>query len=276
MKLDEIYASHPLRAETILARLHRDGRDLADLNEWQLAVDPISEITDQNHSGGVQAVLELAALARITSSSVVVDVGAGLGGSARVLAATFGCVVLGIERDAGRYRDAVELTSRVRLQHLATFQLADALEGPVAVQDVDVLWGQGAWVHFPSPEDFLVRWRPILRPGGRIAMADAFLLRQPSAPNEVALVREVEDLWGAHLRSMNDWKASMRHAGFTHLNAYDVTARAAADVARLESVASAWPGGTVMDAETRGWSRAREAFARGLVGSFQLIGETSV
>src|SRR5882672_7878069 len=69
--LDSIYACHPLRAATILGRLDRAGAGLASLTEWQLAVDPETEVTDQNHSGGVQAVLELAVAAGISRASTV-------------------------------------------------------------------------------------------------------------------------------------------------------------------------------------------------------------
>ena len=172
MDLDSIYASHPLRADTILGRLERAGADLAGLTEWDLAVDPETELTDQNHSGGVQAVLELAVAANVTKVSAVVDVGAGIGGPARVLAAAFGCKVLGIERDAGRCCDASELNERVCLASLVSIRHADALTDALDVSDVDVLWGQEAWVHFPSPSDFLaLDSRAAV--GGRVAMADA-------------------------------------------------------------------------------------------------------
>src|SRR4029077_15305701 len=149
MDLDAIYSSHPLRAETILARLGRAGTDLKRLTELQLAVDPETELTDQNHSGGMQSVLELALAAGVTAASTVVDIGCGLGGSARVLAAEFGCRVIGIERDIARCRDARRLTSLVHLDHLVSIQQADALAGDVRLRDADVIWGQGAWIHFP-------------------------------------------------------------------------------------------------------------------------------
>ena len=102
MDLDAIYASHPLNERTLLARVERQGIPLNELNEWSLAVDPDTDITDQNHPGGVEAVLTLAVEARVCAASTVVDVGAGLGGSARVLSQAFGCLVIGIEQDPNR------------------------------------------------------------------------------------------------------------------------------------------------------------------------------
>jgi protein-L-isoaspartate O-methyltransferase len=269
--LDSIYASHPLRADTILGRLERAGADLAGLTEWDLAVDPETELTDQNHSGGVQAVLELAVASNITKVSTVVDVGAGIGGPARVLAAAFGCKVLGIERDAGRCRDASELNERVRLASLVSIRHADALTGVVDMSDVDVLWGQEAWVHFPSPSDFLARWIPALAVSGRVAMADAFLVRRPADRAEEMLITALEESWGAHLSPLDTWRTALDCQGYQVVHTRDVTARAAADCSMLLSMSTRWPEGTVTDAERQGWERAFAAFGRGIVGSFRVV-----
>jgi sarcosine/dimethylglycine N-methyltransferase len=63
---------------------------------------------DQFHSRGLAATIELGNLAGIASDASVLDVGSGIGGPARVLAATHGCRVVGVDLsepfvDAARY-----------------------------------------------------------------------------------------------------------------------------------------------------------------------------
>src|SRR5260370_23130454 len=63
---------------------------------------------DQFHTRGLAATAELAKLAGITADMSVLDVGSGVGGPARVLAATYGCRVSGVDLrqpfvDAPRY-----------------------------------------------------------------------------------------------------------------------------------------------------------------------------
>src|ERR1043166_3845162 len=50
---------------------------------------------DQFHPGGPAATADLARMAEITSSDRVLDVGSGIGGPARFLAASHGCEVVG-------------------------------------------------------------------------------------------------------------------------------------------------------------------------------------
>jgi len=52
---------------------------------------------DQFHTRGVAATAELAKLAGLSADVSVLDVGAGVGGPARFLAATYGCQVTGVD-----------------------------------------------------------------------------------------------------------------------------------------------------------------------------------
>src|SRR5580704_12569539 len=78
------------------------GPDEQRLTPQQLAT------LDQSHIRGLAATAELAKLAGITADMSVLDVGSGVGGPARFLAATYGCQVTGVDLsepfvDAARY-----------------------------------------------------------------------------------------------------------------------------------------------------------------------------
>jgi SAM-dependent methyltransferase len=271
INLDAIYASHPLNERTLLARTERQGIPLAGLTEWTLAIDPDTGITDQNHPGGVEAVLTLAVAAKVTLTSTVVDVGAGLGGPARVLAQAFGCSVVGIEQDQNRYEAAVRLTGLVGLASRVTFLRHDALSGTAGLENLDVLWGQSAWVHFPNPEAFLDLWIPTIRPGGRVVISDAFLLREPSGSEELHILRSLEKLWSAYLRPIDRWQNALESRRCAVMHVYDRTSEARAHFRNCLSVSSKWPNGTVTAAETHSWLCACEGLERRLIGTHDLI-----
>src|SRR5260221_3087616 len=85
---------------------------------------------DQFHTRGLAATAELGKLAGITAGMSVLDVGSGVGGPARFLAATRGCQVTGVDLsqpfvDAARY-----LTERTGQCGQLPFRTATALELP--------------------------------------------------------------------------------------------------------------------------------------------------
>src|SRR5215469_16421589 len=87
------------RLKTALSALTSDERRLTP---QQLA--PL----DQFHTRGIAATAELAKMAGITSDTSVLDIGSGIGGPARFVAASYGCRVMGIDLsetfvDAARY-----------------------------------------------------------------------------------------------------------------------------------------------------------------------------
>jgi SAM-dependent methyltransferase len=271
MDLDKIYRHHPLREETILARLAAHHIPVDRLSEWDLAIDPDTNITDQNHSGGVQSVFELAVSARITAQSRVADIGAGLGGSARTLAQAFGCSVMAYEQDAGRCADAESLTKRAGLSHLVRVVPGDALSAFVIPSTVDVLWGQAAWIHFADPAALLKTWIPSLRPGGTVAIADAFLARPPEKEGERSLVSDLAQAWGGYLRPLDEWINLLRDFGFSSFRRFDRTAQSNMSFRQLVAAAVKWPAGAASDEETASWRLALKAYDSGLVCNQQLI-----
>jgi predicted O-methyltransferase YrrM len=270
-ELDAIYASHPVSERNIRARLERQNIPQAGLTEWSLAIDPDTEISDQNHPGGVQSVLALGTAAHISAASVVLDVGAGIGGSARVLAQVFGCSVVGIERDRDRCQEALRLTALVRMSDRVRFLELDALSAATDIRNADVLWGQSAWVHFPSPEAFLDLWLPAIRAGGRVAMSDAFLRREPADDDEIRILRELESAWGAHLVPVNRWQHALETRTCAVVHIHDRTEEARAYFKNIFAVSARWPIGTVTRAEKDSWVLASTALDRGLIVICQLV-----
>jgi predicted O-methyltransferase YrrM len=271
MDLDAIYSSHPISERNIRARLERQNIPTTGLDEWSLAIDPGTDLSDQNHPGGVQSVLALGIAARISSASIVVDVGAGIGGSARVLAQAFGCSVFGIERDRHRCDEANRLTALVRLSDRVTFLELDALSATTDIRNADVLWGQSAWAHFPSPEAFLDRWLPAVRATGRVAMADAFLLREPVDGDEIRIMRELQASWAVHLVPLERWRRALETSGCDVIHVHDRSEEARAHFKGVLAVSAVWPEGTVTKSEKESWVLAGLALDRGLLAMYDLV-----
>src|SRR5215208_6229827 len=168
--LQRSYDVHPLNARAIQRRLARQGKTMP--TQLDLALDPETDITDQNHIGGMAAVIQLAEAACITSGSAVCDLGGGLGGSARCLAALFGCRVHVIDNSLRRCQDASDLNALVRLADKVSVECGDVRTMRVS-GSYDILWGQSAWIHWDDIGGVLTQWSAALSSGGRLACEDA-------------------------------------------------------------------------------------------------------
>src|ERR1700760_2416251 len=77
---------------------------------------------DQFHTRGLAATAELAKLVGITADMAVLDVGSGVGGPARALAASCGCQVTGVDLSAPFVDAARYLTERTGQGASVSFQ----------------------------------------------------------------------------------------------------------------------------------------------------------
>src|SRR6266700_4245224 len=98
---------------TTKVREHYSATDLTDRiksalattvpEEQKLTVAKLAPL-DQFHTRGILATTELAEAAELAPSTRVLDLGCGIGGPARYLAATFGCNVIGVDLSPQRHR----------------------------------------------------------------------------------------------------------------------------------------------------------------------------
>lgn len=152
----------------IVDALRESGRDVD-----RIAIDDLAGI-DEFHALGRPATMALAELAGISAGTQVVDVGAGLGGPARFLAARLGAHVTAVEPTA-RFRNAcAELNRRAGLDESIRTVEGTATQLPVADASMDVAWMQAVAISVADKRAMAGELRRVLRPGGRLAFFDSF------------------------------------------------------------------------------------------------------
>jgi len=130
---------------------------------------------DQFHTRGLAATADLAKLAGITADMSVLDVGSGVGGPARALAATHGCRVTGVDLsepfvDAARY-----LTERTGQSRQVSFQAGSALELPFDDGRFDAVLLQHVAMNIGDRVTLYREVRRVLKVGGKFATYDVVL-----------------------------------------------------------------------------------------------------
>jgi SAM-dependent methyltransferase len=156
----------PGLVRTILAAIEAAGLDPADLGPDDLA--PLEEF----HTLGRQATIDLAKAAAVRGGERVLDIGAGLGGPARVLARDFGCRVTALDLTVAYCEAAQMLNELTGLDGAVEVTYGDALDLPFGAETFDVVWTQHASMNIADKRTLYREVARVLRPGGRFAMFD--------------------------------------------------------------------------------------------------------
>jgi SAM-dependent methyltransferase len=127
---------------------------------------------DQFHTRGLAATAELGKLAGITADMSVLDVGSGVGGPARFLAATYGCRVVGVDLSEPFVDAASYLTERTGQSGQVSFETASALDLPFDDGRFDAVLLQHVAMNISDRVRLYREIRRVLKPGGRFATYD--------------------------------------------------------------------------------------------------------
>jgi SAM-dependent methyltransferase len=152
--------------DRLRAALTAAGLDSRPLSAADLA--PL----DQFHTRGIAATAELAQAAGITKGSSVLDIGSGLGGPSRYLAATFDCHVTGIDLSPSFVEAASYLAARTGLADKVNYESARAEVLPYRDQSFDVAWTQHVAMNIADRRSLYREAYRVLRRGGRFAIYD--------------------------------------------------------------------------------------------------------
>lgn len=149
------------------------GLNLAGKNLAQLTVDDLAPV-DEFHTRGRESTIEIAEMAKLNAANRVLDVGCGLGGSARHLAEKYNCHVTGIDLTSEYITVGKQLTEKVGLSDKVTLVEGSALALPFEDNSFDVVWTEHAQMNIADKELFYAEISRVLKPGGRLVFHDIF------------------------------------------------------------------------------------------------------
>ncbi len=164
--LDDALARHYAPGEVwerIVTRLRAAGHDPATLTR------EIAAQFDEFHGGGRESTRALARHAGLVPGLHVLDLGCGIGGPARTLAAEFDADVTGIDLTPGFVDAARRLSAQLGLAGRTRFVRGSAAALPIADTSVDLVWSQNMLMNVPDKARFAAEVARVLKPGGLFA-----------------------------------------------------------------------------------------------------------
>jgi SAM-dependent methyltransferase len=116
---------------------------------------------------------------RLTPGSRVLDIACGKGGPARILAATFGCRILGVELRPGFADVARERMAEAGLTDLVEIRTGDASQLELEPEAWDAALCLGASFVWGTMVDAAPALAPTVRQGGSVAIGEPFWKQWP-------------------------------------------------------------------------------------------------
>jgi cyclopropane fatty-acyl-phospholipid synthase-like methyltransferase len=157
----------------------------------------------------------------LSPASEVLDVGAGIGGPARYLAARAGCRVTALELQPDLHATGAALTRRCGLDGRVEHVCGDILDGPPHAGAYDALVSWLVFLHIADRGRLFAACRRALRDGGAIYLEDFSKRREPDAAAWAALGEKVRC---TYLPTPAEYRAALEDGGFRDVVVDDLSA----------------------------------------------------
>lgn len=193
---------------------------------------------DSSHTTHDTAVLnlnaKLAEYANIRESDIVLDAGYGVGGSGIWLAKNIGCSSIGIGIVPRQIRRAIRNADRRGISDKVSFMVSDFTDTSFEDASFSIFWSVESVVHAQSKQDVLNEAFRILKPGGRLVIAEYLLKPGSLTKHEKGLLQEWLGGWAMPgINTQEEYRRMLKKAGFGAVKIEDWTEPMLPSFARL-------------------------------------------
>ena len=170
--------------------------------------------------------------AGIHSTDKVLDAGCGVGGSSIFMATALGCTVTGITLSERQVEQAKANAKQKGVEGLVDFKVMNYCATDFPDASFDVVWGCESICYADSKEQFIKEAFRLLKPGGRLVVADGFVTDLSN--NDNPIIRQWLDGWQVnYLETPERFASFMKDTGFDDTSYRDISREASHSSRRL-------------------------------------------
>ncbi len=165
----------------------------------------------------------LAEIAGIKEGEHILDAGCGVGGSSLWLAKEKNCFVTGISLNETQIKKATALVTTFGVTEKVRFQKNDYTNTSYPAGSFDVIWAIESVCYADDKSDFLIEANRILKPGGRLIVAD-FFKKKDLDHKEATRVKEWAACWAINdLSTKEEFEDKLKEICFYDIAWSDAT-----------------------------------------------------
>lgn len=214
-KVEDLVARHYTHGT--LGTIVRAGLDTLKTSPDSNAIDLLAAV-DEFHMGGRPATKTLANALHLKMDHQVLDIGCGLGGTARYLATTYECNVTGIDLTQEYIDVGNELNQSLDIDDKITLLSASATEMPLDPEHFDRACMLHVGMNIADKETLMQQAARVLKPAGYFGIYD--VMRTGDAPIEYP-VAWAEDANTSFVASPDEYSKALENAGFEIIDVVD-------------------------------------------------------